>query len=80
MFTVYVLKSGKNGKRYVGFTGKDPVDRLAEHNNGSNKFTRRNKPYTLIYTESLEVKAEAIRRERFLKSGQGRKYLDITLG
>lgn len=80
MFTVYVLKSGKNGKRYVGYTGKDPSIRLQEHNAGSNKFTSHNRPFTLIHTESFDSKTDAIRREHFLKSGQGRKQLDDMLG
>lgn len=80
MFTVYVLKSSKNGKRYVGYTGKDPSRRLQEHNTGSNKFTSHNGPFTLVYTESFESKTDAISREHFLKSGQGRKQLDNLLG
>lgn len=76
MWYVYVLKSLKNTKRYVGFTSKKPEDRLKEHNSGSNKFTSINKPFILKYTESFVSKTEAIRREKFLKSGQGRKFLD----
>ena len=76
MFTVYVLKSKKNGKRYVGYTSKEAEVRLHEHNTGSNKFTRQNKPFYLLYTEAYINKTEAIRREKFLKSGQGRKFLD----
>ena len=79
MFTVYVLKSEKNGKRYVGYTGKDPSVRLYEHNAGSNKYTRQNSPFILLYTEQYEEKTEAAKRERFLKSGQGRKFLDETI-
>lgn len=76
MFTVYVLKSEKNGRRYVGYTGKEADVRLKEHNTGSNKYTRHNGPFILIYTERYEEKTEAAMRERFLKSGQGRKFLD----
>ena len=76
MWYVYVLKSEKNMKRYVGFTSKTPEQRLREHNSGSNKFTSINKPFVLVYTESFVLKTEAIKREKFLKSGQGRKFLD----
>lgn len=76
MFTVYVLKSEKNGKCYIGYTGKDAVVRLNEHNAGSNKYTRQNSPFILLYTEEYEEKADAMKREKFLKSGQGRKFLD----
>jgi len=76
MFSVYVLKSQRNGKRYIGCTGKRPEDRLREHNQGTNKYTKANVPYALKYTESFTSKTDALKREKFLKSGQGRKFLD----
>jgi putative endonuclease len=79
MYHVYVLKSLRNQKRYVGFTSKDPSIRLEEHNSGSNIFTSSNGPYVLLYFESFEDKKNAIKREKFLKSGQGRKFLDIVV-
>ncbi len=79
MFYVYVLKSLKNNKRYVGCTGKKPEMRLTEHNLGSNKWTRVNKPFRLIYREIYNNKTKALKREKFLKSGQGRKFLDHTI-
>lgn len=78
-FTVYVLRSLKNGKRYVGFTGKTAQERLQDHLSGSNTWTRQNKPFTIIYTELYQVKKEAILREKFLKSGQGRIWLDENI-
>jgi len=79
MFTVYVLKSSVSGKRYVGYTEKPVLLRLSEHNSGSNKWTRNQKPLTLIYKEEFNNKTEARKREIFLKSGQGRKFLDNIL-
>jgi len=76
MFHAYVLKSLKSGKRYVGHTSKSPVERLKAHNSGTNKFTRQNRPFVLVYFEEYVSKTEAIQREHFLKSGQGRKFLD----
>ena len=76
MFNIYVLKSLRNNKRYVGYTSKDVKIRLKEHNTGSNKFTSQNGPFVLFYSEILPNKTSAIRREKFLKSGQGRKFLD----
>src|SRR6185436_1785836 len=72
MFFVYVLKSLRNGKKYIGYTSKDPKYRLIEHNNGSNKYTNQNKPFELLYQETLADKTSAIKREKLLKSGQGR--------
>lgn len=79
MFYVYVLKSLKNNKRYVGFTSKDVKIRLQEHNSGSNQWTRQNKPFKLIHFEHFEIKTKALKREKFLKSGQGRKWLDENI-
>ena len=79
MFVVYVLRSFKNKKRYIGYTSKDSLERLKEHNRGCNKWTRENKPFELIYTENHDLKREAIQREKFLKSGQGRKWLDENI-
>jgi len=76
MFIVYILKSLKNAKRHVGYTSKSAVKRLHEHNTGSNKFTSRNGPFILLYQEEWQNKTEAIRRERFLKSGKGRECID----
>jgi len=79
MFTVYILRSLKNGKRYVGSTGKSANERLVEHNDGSNSWTRINSPFILIYTEEYPTITEARKRELFLKSGQGRKWLDQNI-
>ena len=79
MFTVYVLRSQKNNKRYVGHTSKESLVRLKEHNCGHNKWARTNKPFILIHTEDWPDKTSAIKRENFLKSGQGRKWLDENI-
>ncbi len=73
---VYVLRSVKNNKRYVGYTAKSPLDKLAEHNSGATQWTRQNGPFVLLYTEEFGDPTVARRRERFLKSGKGREWLD----
>lgn len=80
MFNVYVLKSLRNGKKYVGYTSKDVTIRANEHNTGSNKFTSQNGPFVVFYSEILPNKISAMKREKFLKSGQGRKFLDSLGG
>ena len=79
MSFIYVLKSLKNGKRYVGSKDLLPEDRLKKHNYGSNRFTKGNGPFKLIYQENYPNKTDARKRENFLKSGIGRKYLDQIL-
>jgi putative endonuclease len=77
-FDVYVLKSEKDGIRYVG-SGADSNERLRRHNRGDYRFTKGHRPWKLIYKEEYNTRSEAVKRERFLKSGQGRKFLDETL-
>ena len=70
-FWVYILRSGRNGKLYVGQTG-DLERRLTEHDEGrGGKFTRLNGPWELMYKEAHENRTSAVRRERFLKSVPG---------
>ncbi len=79
MFFVYILKSLKNNKSYVGVTEKIPTTRLDEHNLGSNQWTRHNKPFELIYYESYYCKKDAFHREKFLKSGIGNKLVGLII-
>jgi putative endonuclease len=79
MYYVYVLLSEKNGRRYIGLTGKKPAERLIEHNQGSNVFTKHNRPFRLIYFEKYQDQEFAIKREKFLKTGHGRNFLNRKL-
>ena len=83
MYYVYVLRSQTTGRRYVGQT--DDVDRrLREHNtptHNAKKFTSRQAgPWKLIHQESYPTRTEAMRREKWLKSGVGRAWLDAQFG
>ncbi len=78
-FTVYVLVSETTGRRYVGQT--DNLERrLVEHNDAvtnPRKFTSKQPgPWMLIHSENCPSRAQAMRRERWLKSGIGRTWLD----
>ncbi|WP_145289753.1 GIY-YIG nuclease family protein [Pirellulimonas nuda] len=82
-FWVYVLISETTGKRYVGQTD-DLERRVAEHNDPAHnprKFTTRNSgPWVLIHSESFPTRALAMQREKWLKSGVGREWLDRSVG
>lgn len=75
MYCVYVLKSQRDGMRYTG-SGAEAHERLRRHNNGDYRFTKGRRPWKLVYIEQYSTRSEAVRRERFLKSGQERKLLD----
>jgi len=79
VFYVYVLQSLKNKKRYIGYTGKAPVEKLKEHNGGATQWTRQNRPFVALYHEAFGNSKSARERERFLKSGKGRQWLDELL-
>ncbi|MBN1913246.1 MAG: GIY-YIG nuclease family protein [Candidatus Omnitrophica bacterium] len=76
MYFVYVQRSSRNHKRYIGFTEKDMQVRLSEHNYGSGRWTRNNGPFVLVHVQECDNIIEAKSLERFLKCGQGRQCLD----
>ena len=75
MYFVYVLKSLSTGIHYTGQT--DNLERRQqEHNAGSlGKFTKGKGPWQIVYQEQYETREEAVRREKYLKTGKGREYL-----
>ncbi|MCE1201268.1 MAG: GIY-YIG nuclease family protein [Bacteroidia bacterium] len=76
MFYVYILYSEKFGKTYTGFTS-DLEQRFLSHNVLSNKdWTKRYRPWVLIYSEEYSTKGEAMAREKFLKTGKGRCFIE----
>ena len=78
MYYVYVLKD-KNGKFYKGLTN-NLERRLKEHRNGSTITTRKMENVEITYTEEFETFDEARKRELYLKSAAGRRFLKIKLG
>jgi len=70
----YVLLSERDGKFYIGSTG-DLRERLQKHNSGSVRSTSYRRPLRLIYYEACLNIDDAFRRERYLKSGRGGRYL-----
>jgi len=75
MYYVYVLRNQININRYIGHCQNIPP-RLKDHNYGKVKSTTAFKPWHLVHYEEFKTRAEAITRERFLKSGIGREWLD----
>jgi putative endonuclease len=77
-FWAYVIRSKTSGKLYVGQTN-DLEGRLRQHNDSDsarNLYTKRNPgPWILAHAEEFSSRREAMARERFLKSGQGREWL-----
>jgi len=78
MFYVYVLKSINFFKTYVVRTS-NLERRLREHNSGMGNFTRRYKPWKLFYFEKFDLWEEAFKREKYLKSAVGRRWMKRNL-
>lgn len=78
MFYTYVLESSLDKKLYVGFT-VDLKKRFNEHNKGLVQATRPRRPFLLKYYEACLNKDKAIKREKYFKTGFGRRYLKNRL-
>ncbi len=78
MYYTYVIQSEKDGQFYTGFTG-DLRNRLNEHNTGKVVSTKNRGPFRLIYYEACLNAQDATAREKYLKSGMGKRYLKNRL-
>lgn len=73
-FSAYVLESIKDGKRYIGYTAH-LRRRLEEHQHGLSFATKTRLPMKLIYGEICTNQIDALRREHYLKSTRGGRFL-----
>jgi len=71
---IYVLL-GKDGRYLYKGSAHNIRKRVTDHMHGRAARTRNRRPLTLIHVEYLADYTEARRRENWLKSGQGRKWL-----
>ncbi|MBU0649999.1 GIY-YIG nuclease family protein [Patescibacteria group bacterium] len=78
MHYVYVLKSVKDGKNYVGYT-KNLKLRFERHQKGKVSSTKNRRPLKLIYYEACINQQDATHREKYLKTYYGKKYIKSRL-
>ena len=78
MYFTYILKSLKDGRRYIGYTNNILV-RLKFHNKGLNPSTKNRTPLKLICYKEFNNKLRAARYERYLKSLKGGNQLNIEI-
>ncbi|MBI4734973.1 MAG: GIY-YIG nuclease family protein [candidate division NC10 bacterium] len=74
--TIYILRN-RSGKHYVGMSEGVPR-RLREHNAGGVRSTKSGRPWAILYEERVASREEARVRERYWKSGGGRRSLGKT--
>jgi len=77
MFYVYILLLN-NKQIYTGFT-TDLKRRVREHKSGKSKFTSKRLPVNLIHYEVYKNKKDAIRREKYLKTTEGKIFIKKQL-
>jgi putative endonuclease len=78
MFYVYVLESEIDNGFYTGFSA-DLKKRLLQHKSGKAFATKSRGPWKLIYYEAYLHSSDARGREKYLKSGGGRRLLRSQL-
>ena len=77
-FYVYVLESQKDKQKYIGYTN-NLKRRIEEHMAGNSFATKFRLPFKLIYFEGSLSQNDAKRREGYLKTTQGRRFLGLRL-
>ncbi len=78
MYYLYILRSLKNKKLYIG-SSPDVKARLKSHNDGENKATKPNIPYELIFYSGFISKEDAISTEQYFKTSAGWKRIHKML-
>ncbi len=77
-FYAYILESLTDGKRCIGYTN-NLKRRIEEHKKGKAISTKFRLPFKLIYFEGCLDEEDAKRREDYLKTTQGRRFLGLRL-
>ena len=72
-YFAYVLQS-EEGYHYTGHTS-DLELRIARHKEGTTRYTKRGKNWRVVYSKEFSTRGEAMKHEKWLKSGVGRDWL-----
>ena len=78
MYYVYVLHSKQDKKLYTGFT-KNLKLRFEQHIKGLVDSTKNRRPLVLIYYEACLYQADATKREKYLKTTYGKRFIKNRL-
>jgi len=78
MYYSYVLQSEKDNEFYIGFT-KDLKLRFEKHEKGLVASTKNRRPLKLIYYEGCLNQKDATKREKYLKTYNGKRFLHNRL-
>jgi putative endonuclease len=78
VFYVYVLRSLGDSSFYIGYSS-NLKQRILQHRSGKSRATAHRGPWKLVYYEAYLDQADALGREKYLKSGAGRRFLKAQL-
>jgi putative endonuclease len=78
MHYVYVLRSLTDDGFYIGYS-TNLRKRFEQHSQGNSFATSYRGPWKLIYYEAYLEQSDALGREKYLKSGAGRRFLQSQL-
>jgi len=70
---VYILRSEKDNRPYVGITC-DIHQRLSTHNSGGSSYTAPHRPWRLVVSLEFATESSAVAFEKYLKTGSGRAF------
>jgi putative endonuclease len=80
VYHLYILFSSKRNKHYIGHTGDELEERLRKHNSNHKGFTGQINDWKIVYTETFEIKRQAYKREREIKSWKSRARIEKLIG
>ena len=76
-FDSYVLQSDE-GYHYTGHTS-DLKIRLVLHTLHTTHFTKKGRNWKVIYSKEFPTRSEAMKHEKWLKSGIGREWIKANI-
>jgi putative endonuclease len=77
-YYVYILKSRRTGKYYIGQT-QNIDHRITYHNSGNNKSTKSGRPRELVFKKEFETRSESVQFESKLKRMKSRSFIESLM-
>jgi len=73
-YFLYILYSQSADRFYIGIS-HDPETRLHYHNNAKKGYTRRGRPWKLMFKKPFPKKTQAMKWERWIKDQKDRALI-----
>lgn len=78
MYYVYILKSVRDGKLYIGYSA-NLKKRFSEHQKGLVRSTKPRRPFELVFYEAYKSRFDDKRREKYFKTDKGKTTIKTML-